>query len=76
MGGGGGGGGGKSQIKWSAWRATVTRTQVEIRPWMSSGSNQNFNFTSSIHGTASGLSFPGLNGGTTFRCFVYKISAS
>ena len=75
--GGGGGGSGRSQIKWSSWRATVTQTQIEIRPWLSSGSNQNFNYTSSVHGTAS-LSWPGQSytSGKTFRCFVYKIPAN
>ena len=77
MGGSGGGGGGRSQVKWSAWRATVTRTQIHILPWMMSGDNQNWMYEGSVHGTAS-LSWPGqtFTSGKTFRCFVYKIPAN
>lgn len=77
-GGGGGGGSGRSQIKWSNWRATVTSSQIKITPWMSSGANQNFNYTSGIHNKATGLSWPGqsFTSGKTFRCFVYRIPAT
>ena len=77
MGGGGGGQSGRSQVKWSAWRATVTQTQIHILPWMISGSNQNWMYEGSVHGTSS-LSWPGQTNtsGKTFRCFVYKIPAN
>jgi len=71
--------GGRSQIKWSGWRATVTSSQIEIRPWLNSGANQNYMYDhiGIIHDKASGLGWPSAvyTSGKTFRCFVYRIPA-
>ena len=83
MGGGSGGGGpaGRSQLKRSEWRATVTRTQIKIVPWLYKrlySTAGNINHYDDPHGEAS-HSYPGTLGsgtsGKTFKCIVYKIKA-
>jgi len=80
-GGNSGGPAGKSQLKRSEWRATVTRTQIKIVPWLYKrlySTDGNVNHTLDPHSEAS-HDYPGTGGagtsGKKFKCIVYKIKA-